>query len=309
MTVILLGPQRFRSTVRKTVRSLEVDGPIATVTAGWQEREPDDAELDGLLDGRSLNLGLYYRLLDIEQRDPELAAAERKRLAVVDELRSVYDLRLGHATAAVYELVVRDISARIAEAAVDDAIAALHELDRRHLDHVAEISAEFYETWRLHERPAVAEHREAVAAIVRRAGAVAIAGGHVGALLSCLHLLNVAPTLAGKPVVAWSAGAMTVTDRVVLFNDRSPDGRSYAEVHDAGLGLCHGVVALPHARRRLRLDDPVRVAVFARRFSPDRCVVLDDGARVDCGDGQGCPSGTTILTEDGRLDVLAEAVA
>jgi hypothetical protein len=309
VTVVLLGPQRFRPSVRKTVRSLDVDRPVATITAGWRERESDDTELDELLDGRSLNLGLYTRRQDVITRDPEFAQAARDRSEVLKELHSVYVLRLDHATAAVGELVVRDIHARVAASALDDAIAAVRDIDERHLELVAEVHADFYDQMQPHEREPIAEHRAAVAALLGRCSAVTIAGGHVGALLWCLNLFNVTPVLRELPVVAWSAGAMAVTDRVVLFNDNAPDGRAYAEVYDAGLGLCREVVALPHARRRLRLEDPVRVLVMARRFAPSQCVVLDDGVRVDCGDGGGCPPGTRVLTADGRVDVLGEAAA
>lgn len=307
MTVVLLGPQRFRPTVRKTVRALDVEGPVATVTAGWQEREPDDAELDGLLDGRSVNLGLYGRWLDVHERDPELAEGIRQRAEVLDELQSVYTLWLSHAVAAVAELVARDIQARVATAALDDAVLAIRNMDRRHIELVDEVHAEFYDRWRPHERDVLAEHRAQVAAVLGTCAAVAIAGGHVGALLECLHLFNVAPALAGKPIVGWSAGAMALTERVVLFNDRAPDARSYTEILGAGLGLCSGVVALPHARRRLRLDDPVRVLTLARRFAPAACVILDDGARVDCGNE--LAAGTPVLTTDGRVRTLGEADA
>ena len=58
MRVVLLGPQR-RPTLDSVVRSLGSGGPWATVTAGWQEREPDDGELASLLGGAgSVNLGL-----------------------------------------------------------------------------------------------------------------------------------------------------------------------------------------------------------------------------------------------------------
>ena len=59
MKVILLGPQR-RPTVDAVLRSLSLspglDGPVATITAGWQEREPDDRELSALLSARDVNL-------------------------------------------------------------------------------------------------------------------------------------------------------------------------------------------------------------------------------------------------------------
>ena len=309
MTVILLGPQRFRPSVRNTVRSLDVEGPVATVTAGWREREGDDAELDELLDGRSLNLGLYARRQDVMERDAEFAAAARSRSEVLKELHSVYVLRLDHATAAVTELVVRDIHARVAASALDDAIAAVRAIDERHLELVAEVHDEFYDQMLPHEREPIAEHRDAVAALLERCAAVTVAGGHVGALLWCLNLFNVAPSLHRLPVVAWSAGAMAVSEQVVLFNDNAPDGRAYAEAYDTGLGLCRAVVPLPHARRRLSLDDPVRVLVFARRFAPAHCVVLDDGARVDCDESGCCPPGTRVLTTDGRVDVLGEVAA
>jgi hypothetical protein len=82
------------------------------------------------------------------------------------------------------------------------------------------------------------------------------------------------------PVFAWSAGAMAITERVVLFHDSPPQGAGNAEVLGPGLGLVPGIVVLPHARRRLRLDDPERVSLFARRFKPDLCVPLDEGDRV-----------------------------
>ena len=47
--------------------ALDVRGPVAAVTAGWQERETDDAELMSLLDGRGLNLRLHARWMDVLQ--------------------------------------------------------------------------------------------------------------------------------------------------------------------------------------------------------------------------------------------------
>jgi hypothetical protein len=38
------------------------------------------------------------------------------------------------------------------------------------------------------------------------------------------------------------------------------------------------VVLLPHARQRLRLDDPLRVSSLARRMAPAPCLGLENGA-------------------------------
>ena len=109
-----------------------------------------------------------------------------------------------------------------------------------------------------------------------------IAGGHVGVLADVLHLFNVAAVFVGsRPVIAWSAGAMALTDRIVLFGDRSPQGPGHPEVYGSGLSVLRDVVLLPHARARMLLDDTPRMAVFARRFGPARCVLLDPGTRIE----------------------------
>jgi len=64
----LLGPQRFLTTAGAVVRSLDIEGPVATITAGWEERESDDGELDTVLDGRSQNLRLFGRMMRSEER-------------------------------------------------------------------------------------------------------------------------------------------------------------------------------------------------------------------------------------------------
>src|SRR5262249_12105081 len=101
--VTLLGPQR-RPALDTVAASLYPQGPIATITAGWQEREPDDGELSKLLGARDVNLRLYQRLLDVQERDPQFALGERKLAAVLDELQDLYLLRLDPALQAVYAL-------------------------------------------------------------------------------------------------------------------------------------------------------------------------------------------------------------
>ena len=134
----------------------------------------------------------------------------------------------------------------------------------------------------------IAEHRAEVSAVLADAAALVIAGGHVGVLAEVLHLFNVAAALqVGSPVIAWSAGAMALADRIVLFGDRSPQGPGHAEVYGSGLSLLRDVVLLPHARARLLLDDTPRMAVLARRFAPARCVPLEAGTRIDVPDAAG----------------------
>jgi len=90
------------------LEGLDPDAPFATVTAGWQERETDHAELDSLLGGRTVNLGLYGRWLDVQQHDPEFAVAELEHRTLLAELRTLYLVQLESALAAIYTLARRN---------------------------------------------------------------------------------------------------------------------------------------------------------------------------------------------------------
>jgi len=304
--VILLGPQR-RPTVGSAVRSLFPsfpEGPFATVTAGWQERESDDGELHALLGGRGVGLGLYRRWLDVQERDPEYAAAERAVAGVLAELQDLYLLRLDYALQAVYALQRRAPGPAV-DGAFAEAVAAVRELDASHLLRVNEVRGEFYARLRPHDRPAIAGHRADVAGVLDSAVALIVAGGHVGVLAEVLHLFNVAAALR-TPVIAWSAGAMALADRIVLFGDRSPHGPGHPEVYGSGLSVVRDLVLLPHARARLLLDDTPRMAAFARRFTPARCVLLETGTRAELSGGA-VPPGTRVLGEDGHVTAVGEA--
>jgi cyanophycinase-like exopeptidase len=114
-------------------------------------------------------------------------------------------------------------------------------------------------------------------AVVEQCHTIFIAGGHVAVLLNRLRLFGIERLLRTRPVVAWSAGAMAISERVLLFHDHPPQGAGNAEIFEAGLGLVRGAVFLPHASSRLALDDSTRVALLARRLSPSACLTLDDG--------------------------------
>jgi hypothetical protein len=276
------------------------------VTAGWQDREADDAELASLLGGRSTNLALHRRWLDVLERDREFAVAELDHRAVVDELRQLYLVQLDAAVGAVYTMAERSVHRRITATALDDAEAVVRLVDERHIERIRAAHAEFYAAWRPQEREVIAAHRAEVRATLERCGALVIAGGHVGVLLRVLHLFHVGPFVP-PVVVAWSAGAMALTEEVVLFHDLARQGSSHPEVYDDGLGLVRGAVLLPHARRRLLVDDRTRMGVLARRFSPACCVVLDDGVRVDLGDGTRVAPDARVVAADGRIVTLAAA--
>jgi hypothetical protein len=301
--VILLGPQRHDPIVASVLTSAGISGPVATITAGWQEREEDDRELHDHLGGRTVNLRLYARTEEIFARDRELRAAYRMRQEALRKVREIYALRLSYAMDAARELLRLKGDVTLLGPERLAAVEAVRLLDRRHLERASEIQDAFQARFRPRERAAVAEARREIAEILHGVSAVAIAGGQVAVLVNRLLLTGISDLIASKPIVAWSAGAMAISDRIILFHDDPPHGAGNAEAFLAGLGLAPGIVPLPHARKRLKLDDAARVSLFARRFAPAIAVVLEKGNRVDWDGRRWKPGiGTTGLREDG--DVL-----
>jgi hypothetical protein len=298
-SITLLGPQR-RPTLDRVLASLDLGGPVAVVNAGWQEREADDAEILALAGGEAVNLRLFARWMDVLSADPEYAAAEREHRLLLDELQQLYRIRLEHALQAVYAVTARSGHESVRSTAIEDALAAVQLLDATHLARVQELHDTFYGTWQLGSRGAIAGHREDVRSLLSSAECLVVAGGHVGELVRVVHLFHLAPHLPPR-VVAWSAGAMALTPSVVLFHDRAAHGAALTEVFDAGIGVVRGLVLLPHARRRLRTDDSLRMSVLARRFAPAACVVLDDGVRVDLAPDGALPEDARLVGPDGRI--------
>jgi hypothetical protein len=304
--ITLLGPQP-RTHLHQAFRGLDREATVAIVTAGWQEREVDDAELRELVGHPTVNLALHERWLAVHEEDREYAHAEREHEAALAELRQLYLVQLDHALSAAYDVARRsDARPRLRERALTDSLRVVQLLDEQHLQRVAEFQQYFYDAWRPQERAAVARHREEVKHLLEGSSALAIAGGHVGELARVLHLFHVAPHLPDH-VVAWSAGAMALTERVVLFHDFVPHGVAQTEVYVGGISVVPGVVALPHARRRLRVADPIRMSVLARRFAPARCLVLDDATRVSLDDSGALPPDARVLDLEGHIAELEAA--
>jgi hypothetical protein len=299
--VTLLGPLNGVDLAAE-IEAFGVEGPVALVTAGWEEGERNDADINRRLGGGSRNLNLYGRRLDVLESDVAYADAQRLLRTQLDEHREVYLLRLRHALARVDVVRRRFAEAQQGPGAeFDAAIDAVRELDDTHASAIAAAHDRFYSQNKPHERPRIARHREEVAAIVADCGAIAIAGGHVGVLNDCLHLCNLAVLIEDRPMVAWSSGCMAVSERIVVVDDDDPAGRP-DEVYDIGSGVARGMVALPAAAARLRAHDPDHLAVLARRCAPSVCVLLDSGDRLELRSGLPTDLGTVgVVAADGRV--------
>ncbi|MEO0421067.1 MAG: Type 1 glutamine amidotransferase-like domain-containing protein [Pseudomonadota bacterium] len=287
--IAVLGPQRHLPNLAQTLDALAIDGPVCAVTAGWQEREGELDELVGHIDRPCTDLRLYEAVNEAFRADPSLFHAHRARQDKLRLLQSLYRKRLNHAAAAAVEMLGATGDAQIVQRERRAAINTLRNLDRQHLRHIKDVHANFDQTWDPSRHPTLAPVRERIAEEVEKAKAVLVAGGHVSTLIGRLRLFGLGEIIARKPIVAWSAGAMALSRRIVLFHDSPPQGPGYAEVLDAGLDLLPALLPLPHARERLRLNDPERVALMARRFGPDPAITLDAGSRI-LGDERGWQS-------------------
>ncbi|MDZ4772864.1 MAG: hypothetical protein SGI72_06980 [Planctomycetota bacterium] len=306
--VVLLGPQRLQPTLNKAVAALKVTGPLAVITAGWEERESEDQEMRDHLGAHTVNLRVYQRVEDVMEQDRELAIAIRERQDRLRVQHELYRMRLQHAMAAARELLHRetvDGYSEMLEAEREAAIEAVRTLDGFHLMKVVDVHHEFEDRMRPLQRDSVVRHRREMARILHESGALCIAGGHVVALLHRMRLFDVLDLVDSIPIFAWSAGAMALGSQVVLFHDSPPHGLGNAELFEEGLNAYSGVLPLPHAKKRLHLHDRQRVSLFARRFAPAQVVALDPLTKMEW-DGKrwNGDRGTLRLTERG---VLAQA--
>jgi hypothetical protein len=307
--VVLLGAQRFDETLGTLVAKMECPGPIATITAGWREREHEDDDLRAHLVCETINLRLYQRAGEVFARDAELAKAHRAKQAILHHKQDFYRIRLEHELAANHVIRQRWAPPEVREQEEEASITAIRTLDANHLADCKRVHAEFEAKFTPSQRPAVHAHRRELAAILSRCTGLAIAGGHVASLLNRMRLFGLPELLSNQTVFAWSGGGMVVSERLVLFHDSPPQGRGAAELFDEGLGLVPGIVALPQPETRLRLHDPERVSLLARRFQPAWCIALPAGTHAIVRDGQVVGSSAMRLLPEGRCVPVEETLS
>lgn len=278
--VVLLGPQGDTPCVGAVLAEFGIRGRVALVTAGYQTDEADDAALVAAIGVPVVNLRLHARANEVFTEDPEFATAYQARQLRLRNLQSFYRIRLDKLDEAARMISVRYVEPELLEQEDEESVELLRQLDDNHLERCAQVRAAFDVRWRAHERPSIARHRAELRAELERCEALVITGGHVASLLNRLALFDTVALAQHSPIVAWSAGAMVLTDRIVLFHDYPPYGSDIAQVLEAGFGVAPGLVVLPDPRRRVRLDDREGIARFARRLRPATCVALAQGARV-----------------------------
>lgn len=300
-TVALLGPQTDFAQVRETLDELGIDGPVALVMAGWQEHETDDRLLARALRRPSTNLALHARSESVYAADPGFAAASRERQRTLRQLQGFYRVRLDAIDDAAHAVGAGTIdeAMRIEQRAIT--AEQLKHLDHDHLERCRAIWERFDDAWPAEARIELGRHRAELHKILSGMSAILISGGHVGSLLNRLRLFDIFALAPGVPVVAWTAGAMVVSERIVLFHDSPPYGKNLAQVLDYGFGLAPGVVVMPGIDKRVQADDEAGIQRFVERMQPALCAGMNEGARLVVEKGTLVSGCVDRLGLDGRI--------
>ena len=307
---VVLGPPGETVSLAPALESLDLPpGPLAAVTVGWREEESATAPLEREAErlGRELTpLDLGERARRVFDRDPELSAAHRKLQDGLRAEESLYRERMKQEIAMTHALARIPVAEEHRRPYLEAAWRGILEADRFHLAGQAAQRAEFRAAFSPEERPSVRAETEELAAALAGCAAALVAGGHVAVVGNRLSLFGLAPHLARLPLVAWSAGAMALSPKVVLFHDRLPFGSRQPEIHGEGAGVLPGAVFFPDARHRLDTEDAEHLAELARRVAPDRAVLLDTGESLALSDGTwSSPAGIRLLSPDGAVETAA----
>lgn len=300
---ILLGPQRPVTNLGAAIVDAALpDGPLGVISAGWQEAEGDIDDIQAVVQRPLVDLRLYQRAEELLAASPELLLAYRARQDELQALQRLYRLRLRRLLSAARQMLRARGDATLIDAEQRHAIAQLRALDRHHMRRVCGVHKEFDAAFNVATHNLLSRHNSEISALLGGVQTVLITGGNVAVLVNRLHLFGLDVLLAGKNLVAWSAGAMALSDRIVLFHDNPPQGRRNPEIFGPGLGLVNRQVLLPDARTRLRTSDRVRMQLLGRRFAPAVCVTLDSGTSLRFVDDElAGADGARRISDTGRL--------
>ena len=315
--IVLLGPQRPFPTLGEALDALDVRGPLVVINAGERHDEGETEAIAAAARREVTLLPLYQWFEELQPQEPDLFASYAERQERIQRYKELVRVRLRFALDAARTLWGRlPEDPEFGRVELDRAIEVVRRVDAGAVETLDDLREKYPLVVHRRERSRVAEACARAREVLLGAGAVVVAGGHVGVLRNRLYFFGLDHWLketlaAGIPLLGWGAGAMCLTQRIVLFYDDPPEGPSEAEVLDTGLGLVPRVVLFPHARRRLRLDHPDRVAALASRFAPQACLGLESGAWLERRRGRwvnrGPADSAFVLQADGQVVPLETA--
>lgn len=250
-----------------------------------------------------VNLSLMHEVRGLSQSAPRLLAAWHEERRVAETARSFYLehnahlIQLFRRTLAVGKR--EDPNLTVARLASDQghhgtggrlvrytlsrelrhALATLEANDDHLVDLLDEIEQRVFDGVGLAYDPAWRAARERLERRILEANAIILFGGHLDLLLDALRFFRLREALAealrrGTTLVAMSAGAMVLCERVIIYDDFATRRRDF-QLYDRGLALVRDIQLFPHCMERIQTDDPDNLAYLARRFRHHACVGLN----------------------------------
>lgn len=284
---LILGPQRPDLYFGSAMRDHGLDtGPAAVVSAGWQEAEGDIDILRPQTSHPMIDSGIDALSSQLLAAEPAMHQAYRERQERLAELQALYRQRLRQHSIAVRRTLSAEGSPAVIAPERRHAVSQLRALDRHHQRQIDKAHLRFDSEFNVETNPRLAELTHAVHDMFAQVDTLIVTGGNLLVLLNRLRLFGLGDVLRKKHIVAWSAGAMLLGDRVVLFHERMPQGLRDAEVIDRGFGFLPKIIVMPDAKNRLRTGQELRMSALSRRFAPSTCCLLDNKSLALFSDGQ-----------------------
>ena len=286
-TQILLGPQRPIVNLGEAIAEAGFEaGSLAVISAAWQEAENDIDDVRHAVGLPLVDLELYRRAEALITGDASIGDAYRARQDRLRQQQRLYRLRLQQLATAAREMLRAEGDHDMIATEQRHAVAQLRALDRHHLQCVEAIHGDFETHYSASTVPDIARHVHELRELLAKTDGLLVTGGNIIVLLNRMRLFGMRELIGDKPIIGWSAGAMVLAKRIVLFHDRMPQGEREPELLGAGLGVVPGCVIFPDPAQRLREAEKLRAGLMSRRFAPDTCVTLDSGAFVEMRDGR-----------------------
>lgn len=283
--VLLLGTQRSEDALSKALDRWQIDGPVGLIAAGWEEDEFEDEWVRQRVHQPVINSQLYELADQMFVEDPEVIQLLRGRQDELRRLRWINEPQMARLLANARALLVRQASGEDVDAFLALAFDQVRELDERYLEEVQKTIGIYDERIGPDARPSISTYRQRVLGRLNECRCLLIAGGHVGVLLNRLNLSRLLRDV-DLPVIAWGGGTMALASKVVFFHQRLPHESDDAELSRRGLGKFDSLLPFPNAVERLRLDDPLEVALLANRFRDDVCLAMGESSEMEGVQGQ-----------------------
>lgn len=261
------------------------------------------SRFEGGFDRALVNLSLLHEVKGLEQTAPRLVEAWLEERRIAEMARAFYLehnahlIQLFRATLAMGKR--QDPNLTVARLADDQghygaggklvryalsrellqALATLEANDDHLVDLLDEIEQRVFDAAGLAYDPAWRAARTRLEQRILSANSIILLGGHLDLLLDALRFFRLRDALSealrrGTQLVAMSAGAMVLCERVIIYNDFAANRRDF-QLYDRGLGLVRDVQLFPHCTERIQTDDPDNLAYLARRFRHHACVGLN----------------------------------